>query len=61
MVQPLGRRHHGPDSPLIVLALFTVSGLSQAAAMTVHIEASKKKCMVSNSLRRGFPVEITQV
>ncbi|HOY79232.1 MAG TPA: OsmC family protein [Hyphomonadaceae bacterium] len=47
--------------------------LSQAAAMTVHvemldgsdptalIEASKKKCMVSNSLRRGFPVEIAQV
>ncbi len=47
--------------------------LSQAATMTVHvemldgsdptalIEASKKKCMVSNSLRRGFPVEISQV
>lgn len=47
--------------------------LSQAATMTVHvemldgsdptalIEASKQKCMVSNSLRRGFPVEITQI
>lgn len=46
--------------------------LSQAAALTVHIEmldgsdptalieASKKKCMVSNSLRRGFPVTIDQ-
>lgn len=47
--------------------------LSQAATMTVHvemldgsdptalIEASKKACMVSNSLRRGFPVAIEQV
>lgn len=46
--------------------------LSQSATMSVHvemldgsdptalIEASKKKCMVSNSLRRGFPVEITR-
>ena len=46
--------------------------LSQSATMRVHvemldgsdptalIEASKKKCMVSNSLRRGFPVEITR-
>ncbi|RYZ13481.1 MAG: OsmC family peroxiredoxin [Myxococcaceae bacterium] len=46
--------------------------LSQAATMTVHvemldgsdptdlIEASKKKCMVANSLRRGFQVEINQ-
>lgn len=46
--------------------------LSQSATMTVDvemldgsdptalIEASKKKCMVANSLRRGFPVEITR-
>lgn len=47
--------------------------LSQAATMTVHvdmldgsdptalIEASKKTCMVSNSLRQGFPVTIDQI